>query len=804
MRSSFRQAWRAAKRSRVASALAIVTLAIAISLNTAAYGLVDAALFPHTTARQPDQLFALFFRGSSVGRIDQRAVAKSIPFIEDAASQAVPAMHGPINVVRRGEHVRAANVVEVDSNYFSLLGAPPLLGRLLQQTDRRTSPVPVVVSRRFWSEFFGDVSAPGTVMLLIDDEPHQVVGVASDRGVMPLPRVDVWKPRPQTKDAPISILLVRVGDGFSVGARSEYLHTLSDRIARDLGLFAGDIRIELLPLFGGFWRVWELHVALLVAVSAILAIAVLNVSNLQLARGLQRTRELATRIALGASRRHIVGLLIADGLLLCIAGFGLACVVGYWLVEALGVVLPPEIADVIGTPQLSWRVFTVNAALTLVAAIVVSVVPGLRLSESTFGVRMKGGKHGRSLSSLGLHRFILTLASAAALTVISTAGLALRAVQAITTTDLGYDANRLAHASIYFKVSDTSVSFAPMLRRIRERLQGAKGLESVTVYFFGAPHKGEINILDHDRAIHHAASGFTYVVTDASFFRTLGIPILQGHGFGADVGEAIAMVDEEMAVACWGAATPVGSYAKLGASSSSAPTVRIVGVSRTFSIRPIAGSFFDGGSGACPTGNLLVVLREQDLKASARVAFGVQVVARSVTSAAASTMMLRFLRDLGAGVLVGNVSSMEDNVGIGPIRSRYEFAAIVFSLLSLAALSLAATGLFTVTYYMTAQRLPEIGIRLALGARRRDIVSMVLGDMRLVILTGLALGLLMTLWTSRLLETLLLTPGSHNDPVALLIGCLVLLFSQILAALLPALWAARTNPASVLQVDSAN
>ena len=801
-----RQATRALWRVRWLALMSILSLGVALASTTTAYGVVDALLFPPTTVSAANRVFVLRYSADPGARLSQehrRQIVRELPFVKAATGTVIHWDSGFVSIVRRGEHARSARVLDIEPNYFEFLGAPPVRGRLLTSHDAQVDPSPVVVSERFWNEFYPELSSADSAKLVVNGRPHQVVGVVSRLGTVPGNHTDVWMIARADWSKNIGLDVFRLRDGVSEETARAQLHTLGKQVASRFGFRPGEVQLVMRPLVSSARGVRDLHLALMAAAGAILLIAAVNVGNLQLARGLHRGREIATRGALGATRGQLIRELFTEGALLCVAGLiagMLLTIAGVRLVSAF---MPPSLDETMVSPQLSWRVFAVGGLLAGLASIAVGVWPAMRLSELRLSDALKGAAEGNSRSVTVRHRSLIVIQTAIALTVLSVTALLIRAASRIHSVDIGFAPDAVIHASMRVsRGSHVGISLQARIRSIRSHLAAAPGVALASFYSERAPVNRQMTFAHSDGTTHTTAVGLSFVYRQVSddFLKTLAVGMSVGDDFTNYAGSAAAIVDETMAEACWGKRSPIGAQIRLGDAQSGAPWVRIVGVSRAFLIDPITPQLLDQQSG-CPAGNVLVLQNDRDTTEVPSRGTEVHALIRaSEQPYVVPTTVLRALQQIPA-VHPVQIEPIAAHMHLSAWQARYAFLVTLFGTFAGITIVLASLGVFAMSFYAVTRRSREFGVRMSLGASPTRIMTLVFGEVRATTLMGLALGLLLSLWSSALIQTSLVSPIERFDSLAFAAAAAVLLAAQMVATYMPARLAARVDVLTALRAE---
>jgi putative ABC transport system permease protein len=535
---------------------------------------------------------------------------------------------------------------------------------------------------------------------------------------------------------------------------------------------------------------WLVGVTLIV-----LLIAGANVTNLLLARGLTRRREIMVRLALGVGRWRLVRLLLAESMLLAFAGSAAGLVVAYFVASLLRRVLLPAVAWT--SAPVDGRVLAVAIGMALITGLVVGAVPALRATRTDVatglkaGAREGGGRRSRLRTSL-------TVAQAALSVVLLVgAGLFVRSLWNVRALDLGLEPDRVLATSIQWpglgRIADSAARARERTRRTEfyaralERIRQIPGVEHAALTV-GMPFQSSFSVrlrLPGRDSLPRVPSGTPNIsAVTSQYFATMGTRLLRGRTFTPQDragSERVAIVSDFMARTLWPGQDPIGQCLLI----QDAPCARIVGIvadARRFSLReePFMHYYVPLGQEAGIGGTVLLV----------RPASGdPEAMAGTVRHA---------LHELDPGL--GYVGTRSVREIVDPQVRPWKLGASVFGLAGVLALLVAAVGLYSVLSYLVAQRTPEIGVRMALGARAGNIVRLVLRESLAMTLVGVGIGAVLALVAGRYLRSLLFDtsardPGVYAAVAASMVGV------AIIASVLPAWRANRIDPIAALRVE---
>jgi len=785
---------------------AILVFALAIGANTAIFSLLDTVALRPLPYREADRLVSL---GAAVPGL--KAVRPvSWPKFQALAAQsrtsaAVAAYYPASFALSERDRPRMLDGVRVSESFFAVFGVAPLAGRAFTAEEQKPGgPRAALLAEGFWRERFGGDPAVLGRSLAIDGVPTTVVGVLPDLLRFPFGDVQLWLPRPDEVSfmsrralemgAGYLQIVARLAPGVALAAAQPDADRISAAYRQE---FPGHLDTSY-PLRAEPWN--ELLVgttrttlvALFAAVGLVLLIGCADVANLLLADGLARRREIATRIALGAARRSIIGQALRESALLAGAGGVLGVALAFLGLRAL-VALHPADLPRIGEVALSLRALVFGCAATALAALLAGLLPAwttLRAEPRDFlGESERGAAGSRRTSwSQGL---LVSGQVALALVLFSAAGLLLRSLGRVQAIDLGFAPRDLLAVQVtlpaarYPSVEARRVFFGDLLDRVRT----LPGIAAAALVEYpptaGAPHT-KLAIEGQPPLPADQQPLIMRLTASSGAFRTLGTRLVAGRDFdprpapGAPL-EAIA--SRSLATRFFPGESAIGHRVRL---RGGANPLEIVGVVEDIQQAPLEASR-----------EPLLYLSEHQIGADLSLANALYLVLR--TTLPAETLAASLRRTVGAldpSEPLPEVTSIDALIATGTAQRRLTTG--LFSALSGLALLLCVLGIAGVVTQLVVLRRREIGIRLALGATRGRVVASLIGIGARWILPGLALGAVGALVAGRAMESQLFEIAAadwrHVVAAAALLGAVA-----FLACLLPARAAAAVDPASTLR-----
>jgi predicted permease len=716
-----------------------------------------------------------------------------------------------------GGESRTARGLWVSGEYFTTLGVPAEAGRVFTAADDRRGCAPrVVLSHAFWQrEFGGERSAIGRTVVL-DGHAFDIIGVtpASFFGVDVGRSFDVAVP---LCSEPIVIgaqsvldkgnvwflgAIGRLKPGWTIERATAQLAAISpavfqrtvppsyeatdakDYLAFKLAAFPANTGVSQLR------RTYESPLWLLLSIAGVvLLIACANLANLLLARGTVRAREMAVRLAIGASRLRIVRQLVAESLVIAVAGAAigamLAQALSRFLVALLSVPERPVFVDL--SPD--WLVFAFTGALAIVTCLLFGLAPAVRATRTQPAAAMKAGGRGATdgRERFGLRRGLVAIQVALSLVLVIGALLFVRSLRNLTTLDAGFKQENLLVASLdYRRVPIPEANRAAAFQDLTERLASLPGVEAAAqVFILPVSGSGWNNNILVDGVRPKDWSNFNAV--SPGYFRTMGTPLLAGRDFdGHDTPTSapVAVINESFAKKYFAGKNPIGLTFQIeGPIGAPRPFNQIVGIVKDTKYTDLREPFgpiaYFSASQQHPDPYTQVILRSRA---------GPETITAEVTHAIAAVSPLISIQYV----------TMTQTVRQSLLSER--LMATLSGIFGALAALLATIGLYGVMSYMVARRKNEIGIRLALGADGRDVVRMVLREAATLVGIGLAIGVGTALAAARATKAMLfgLTP---SDPATLAMAAVGLAAVALLASYLPARRASRLEPTIALREE---
>jgi len=790
---------------------AILSLALGIGANTAVFSVMNALLLKSAPVSDAGTLVAVYSTSTANPGWHQTSFRNYEDLRDALPIEALAYAAIPVGMSDAGSQAEQVATEIVSGNYFELLGVRAALGRAFAYTaaqDKVADTHPdVVISDALWNRRFGRRTDVLNQVVQLNARPFTIVGVAPPafHGLDVIRAVDVWVPASNT-----AILTGVNGFYFrnrSIGMFDVVARTTSTAGPRQVESMLQAHAVRLAQLFPqdnkglsfvtrSFWRsrmnpaqrdTWVRACGLLsVVVALVLLIACANVANLLLARSASRQRELAVRLAIGASRRQLVRQLLLESLMLssagAVAGLGIA-----WVAIRLLLVLRPAFVPASFEAPLDWQALLFTGAIAFFIAPLFGLLPALQASRVDVVDGLKSGE--MSVQRIGRGDFSLSLlVTQATLTTIALvlASLFVRSLRHAQTIDPGFDADHVAIVSFDLGMLRYDNTKGPaFVRRVNDRLRAIPGVISSAVashvLLDGAGLASKITLAGHEDAealsVEAGAVGLDY-------FRTMKIPIVAGRGFQESDGAAVsefgwAVVNQTMAERLWAGRQVIGQR------------FHVAGITEPYVVVGVASDALYDSLGE-PRRPYFYIYYGQTP--------GLKKLTLHVLTAGDSRRLLPTIQaEIQAAdrnLPLINARTMSDVLRDAMWVPR--MGAALLLMFGSVALSLAVVGIYGVTAFFVRQRRREIGIRLALGATARDILFLIARRTFAPTVFGLALGLLASYFGGRLVEPLLIgvrpaDPNSFATAVVILAG------AAGAASVLPALVALRMAPAPILR-----
>ena len=775
-----------------------ITLAVGIGANTAIFSVVSAVLLRELPYQDPSRLVTVLHDGSNpvapANYLDWKAQSKSFESIA-AAQVWEPTLTGQ----DKPEGIRS---LQTTADMFGLLGVKPHLGRTFNSDeDKPGNDRVIILSDRLWQRRFNaDQNVVGR-QITLDGNGYTIIGVMPPSFQFApfwATHAEMWAPlnlaaRVTDRGGQSLRVFARLKAGVTRTAAQVEMETISGRLEQQYPEFNRGLTVSVDSLHEK--AIGNTRPALLIllgAVGFVLLIACANVANLMLARSAARKREIAVRTALGAGRSRIVRQMLTESLMLSVLGGGLGLLAADWGLQALLAMAPSSLPQ---TQQIAmdFSVFVFCAALSVGTGLLFGLVPALQTSKVNLTDSLKqGGRSATEGNGQHLFRSVLVISEVAlALMLLIGGGLLFRSFLKLKTVDPGFDANNLLSVEISFAGSDesTDAKRVAFFDGITERIQALPGVTAASAINH-LPVGGDVWNLGYTvEGKPQPGPGETphavYRVARPNYFKTMGATMLRGRDFTSrDVHGAsgVVIINESLAKAVSPDGDAIGKRISL---------VEEINVPRE-----IVGVIKDAKQG--------------DLTTKARPEM---YLPQSQSSGVKSmTLVVKTIGDPMKLVpsIQAEVWSVDKNLPLSQVRSMNQvisdsigpqrFNMTLLGLFSSIAMILAIVGIYGVLSYSVTQRTHEIGIRMALGARQKDVLKLVVQQGMALAFIGVGIGLLGAFGLMRLLESLLFGVSS-TDPWTFAVVASLLSFVALAACYLPARRASNVDPMAALRCE---
>lgn len=799
------------RRSRAFSGVVILCLTFGIGSNVVVYSWIEGILLrPFPAVSQQDRLLAIAGTDRSTSDLDDMSWPDFVDLQRNSTLiQSFIADKITGTTLSIGDRAEAVAASIVSANYFNALGIHPVLGRGFQASEdegRNAHPV-TVISDWLWKERFrGDPDIVGKVQLL-NGVPHTIIGVAPEGfyGTFVGRPIQFWVPasmqgvfdpggyKLEDRDARWIEGFVLPKPGVSASQAEQELAGIAQRLEVAYPASNRGRNIKLLPLWKSpFNHAYEQLPMLKlssVAVLLLLLIVCANVSNLLVIRAFARRREVIVRLAVGANRGQLLKQLLTEGLILstCAAGGGI--LVAYLCRNLLSLLFPLSSSVAVRlNGEIDGRVLIASLAVCLFSTVLFSLLPAVQNGHIDLASSLKsesGAVVGFREKSRVRSALVLVQVSLSFVLLVG-AALLLESVHNVHTADPGFSTQNVLTSSVNLVAAGYDAQRARDFRdALIGRVQALRGVESAAYSrvrpFTYVPYPSARIIVEGYQPPPDEQPTVDYNQVDPGYFATMGIPLVAGRDFTrADDEKAlpVAVVNEKMVAKYWRGQDPTGKRIQVDGR-----WIQVVGVAKLAQYAALgepARSFFYIPMRQGPT-----------------VKDGSLNIRTSLDPDLLTAELVRLIHELDANLAPTEVITMREQVNRIALASQ-QIAVTLMGIFGVLALALAAVGIYGVMSYAVNQSTRELGLRIALGASRGDLLRLVVSRGLLLTIGGTAIGALTALLLVRLVVTLLYRVNPH-DPLAYTSALLILMITSLAAVFLPAHRAAQTDPAAALR-----
>ncbi len=806
-----RYGWRTLWRHPGITSVAVIALALGIGANSAIFSVVNAILLKPLKVPHPERMVSLTENrngetfGSTVAPSNFIAWRERNQVFEEMAAFA-----GQSHNLLGGDAPEQLNATRISASLFPLLSIQPALGRnFLPEEDKAGRERVAILSHNLWQRRFN--SDPNVInrSMSLSGNDYRIVGVMPAGFEFPNADSELWTPMAihdgavEGMGGRIIQVLARLKPNVTLDEAHAQMNSIAQQLAQERPDFNAGWGVQLTPLRElVVGNVRRSLLVLLGAVSFVLLIACANVANLLLTRAARRQREIAIRIALGASRLRLVRMLLTESMLLALLGGALGLLLAVWGVDGLLALAPGNLPRVeeIGIDR---SVFGYTLAVSLLTGIIFGLAPALQASKPNLNELLKEGVRS-SPAGFGrdrLRNLLVVTEVALSLVLLIGAGLLMRSFVRLQNVDPGFDPQNVVamRTSLpdekYAEDKQVVGFYRQAIERIR-RLPNVKQAGAIHVLPWTGENSGRY-FHPEGKPLPKAGeeATYNYRIVTPGYFETMSIPILKGRDFTfEDTAQSagVVIVNEAMARLFWPGDEAVGKRVKHRGRETD-PWFTVAGVVGNVRHHWIGDStqpeiYFSYAQ--------VPLLDSRTIERHRR---SMQIVIRgdgdplSIVPAAR-----REVAGLDPELPLFNIKTMDERLGYSLVRPR--FNTLLMGIFAVVALVLAAVGLYGVMSYTVAQRTHEIGIRIALGARRSDVLMLVLKQGLALILAGVAIGLVAAFALTRFMSALLYDL-SARDPYTFAAISLLLIAIALLACYIPARRATRVEPTVALRYE---
>jgi predicted permease len=815
-----RYALRQLRKSPGFTAVAVITLALGIGANTAIFSVVNGVLLNPLPYPHPEQLVALYTRNAA---FTESSIAYPNFLDWQRENRSFSAMaayrHEDFNLTGVGEPERLKGEM-VSAAFFPLLGVKPLVGQNFSEQEDQLGGAPVaLISEALWRRKFA--SSPDVLgkSLDLNDTLYTIVGVipatfhyhnenfSEDKDVfVPLGQ---WND-PLFRDRHTGMGMDAVGrlkPGVTVEQARADMTAVAAHLAEIYPETNKDSSVSLISLKRNlvgdeknlFGDIRPFLLVLLAAVGFVLLIACANVANLLLARSTKRMREFSLRTALGASRVRIVRQVLTESVLLALGGGALGLVAAAWGTQAAIGALPaalPRAEEI----HLSGRVLLFTLGASTLAGILFGLVPAFRTFGTSLHETLKAGGRGAT----GRHKtqgVIVAVEMGLALVLLAGAGLMIQSLGKLWNVNPGFDPRGVVSFEMTTAkpLGNTPASMRSAFRQLHDAIAAAPGVQSVSLTVGSSPlwSDSEVSLWlegEPKPATQSTMKSSLYYITQPDYREVMGIPLRRGRFLNEsdnDTAPLVIVIDEQFARRYFGDRDPIGQHVHISVLNMTAEIVGIVGHVKQWGLAEDASSPIQAQCyfALAQIPDPFLTWFAHDVEAVARMRTDSDTDMRSITAAA---------RSVNGDIVVDRSRTMIDVIAESLAAKR--FAMMLLGVFAALATVLASVGIYGVMSYIAGQQTHEIGIRMALGAKRGDVLRMVLSRAGRMALIGVGGGLVAALGLTRLMSSLLFGIGA-DDPITFFAVALLLMLVALSACYIPARRAARVDPMVALRYE---
>lgn len=786
--------------------IALLTLVLGIAANVAIFTFIDATLIQPLPYRDASRLVELY--DTRQAEVFTQFEASYPDFLDWREQQQVfegLAGYGQNQVLLRGTGTpELLPSAVVSDNFFQILGVQPVAGRDFRSgEDQATAPRNVVLSYSWWQRHFGGKDVIGQV-LNIDDEPNTIVGVLpADFHFAPVGDPDVWATlhatggMQQRRNLHWLEVIGRLKPGVSRESAASAMTLIAERLEKQYPQSNDKLRNTLVPLNDVIvGQIRPILLVLLGAVALLLVIACANVANLLLARSMARRNEMAVRTALGASRGRLIGLMLTEGLILSITGAAVGLLAAHWTVRGFVAMIPPSFLN--SMPYLKHMginssVVLFTFLLALITGVVFALAPALHASGTSVQSALKEGSRSSQPGSWRNFASALVVGEVAlAMVLLAGSGLMVKSLYRLLNVNPGFDQHNLLGMGVLLSQSRFPQPEQQMQAHqdLTERLRALPGVKSVgSSSVLPVSNGGNTSNLRVVGVASDTPQGKEANSRSASrtYFSTLGAELLQGSWFTeADnaTGPQRVIINKTLADQFMPGLDPLKQQIWFTYSDKEKPR-QVIGVVR------------DIKEGPLDTPARPAIYTPQE--AQGRLFFNLIIRTEQRPDALISDVQ-NAIRQFDPGSMTFQVQTMEDRIRRSPAAFLHRYPAVLVGVFASLALLLGTIGLYGLVAYSVSQRTQEIGIRMALGAQRSNVLQMVLTQGVRLIVPGVGIGIAAALLAAYLMRSMLFGVQTW-DPMIFVLVTALLAVVTLAASYIPARAATKVDPMVALRYE---
>jgi predicted permease len=810
-----RHGWRVLAKNPGFALIAVLTLALGIGANTAIFSVINALFLRPPGVTQPERVVVQRARYGKLGLKNISVSAPDFAQMRDSnkvfASAALES--GMDFNYTASEWPMRLQGAQVSWQWFDVFGAKPVLGRVFTpEEDQPNANREVVLAYGAWQQWFGGDETVIDRTIQLDEQPYRIVGVMGPDFHWPDPQTDLWAPLGLPPgDFSVEntfnekyLAVARLQPKVSFPQAGAFMRVLSTHFTDNrVKAYAQDSQwsMFLMPLTDFVFG--DLRAPILIlgaAVAFVLLIACANIAGLLLAKATSRSKELAVRAALGASRSRLVAQVLGENVVLGLLGIIVGLFVAQLGIKALLLATPKDLAAGVSL-HLDGYVLAFTAIVGIIAVLLFGSVPAWHMAriDPYLALQESGRSSTGSRSRHRLRSVLVVCELALGLVLLAGTGLLLKSLSHIRDVNPGFEPHGVMTAGLTLPRAqyDTPEKQFAFFQSVLDKLSHSSGLTAAGAGY-GLPFAGgnaSASFRIEGQPVPPGDPGphgnIRYV--SPGYFTALGIPLREGRLFTADDrmgSQFVAVIDENLAREYWPHQDPIGSRISQGVRNNWATIVGIVGHIRFNQLAGEESSSAEAQSGAKGAYYFSIY--------QTQAPYGFLIAKTNGNVAALPDAIRQAVRDTDPNQPVSDMSSMDARIAesLGPQR----FAANLLAVFAALAILLTAIGLYGLISYSVAQRTNEIGIRSALGAERSDILRMILRQGAELALIGTAVGLLAGLALTRAMQSLLYGV-SAADPASFAGAAIFLIFVALAACWLPARRATKIDPAVALRYE---